>query len=193
MASGGVAPCPSAPSEPLPAGWVGWGERLMAEQQAGAIHQGPMNPCDVGQRGATGGGDSLGSEGPAMLGDAVLRLGPVTAPREIKPGLGLGSNPPSQKEADGVRDLPRSRPTPGTPAASVYPPRQMPVPPHAQTPGSTETAASALLIADLQLTCSRGPQTARVQSRPELPGTAMGPEDRRSLRGTPGQPLRGPF
>ncbi|XP_065783543.1 collagen alpha-1(I) chain-like [Muntiacus reevesi] len=89
----------------------------------------PPGPCAVGQRGATGGGDSLGSEGPAASGDAVQRLGPVTAPREIKPGLGLGSNPPSQKEADG-------------------------------TPGSTETAASALLIADLQLTCSRDPQTA---------------------------------
>lgn len=69
----------------------------------------------------------------------------------------------------------------------------MPIPPHAQTPGSTETAASALLIADLRLTCPRGPQSLRVQSHPELLDTAMGPEEGRSLRGDPGQPLEDPF
>ena len=70
-----------------------------------------------------------------------------------------------------------------SPAASVYTPGQTPVPPHAQTLGSMETAASALLIADLQLTCPQGPQTARVQSRPRLPGTVKGPEWGGSLGG----------
>ena len=72
---------------------------------------GPMSPCDVGQRGATRGGDSLGSEGPAVSGDAVRRLGPATAPREVELGLGLAPTRPARRRMASV--IPRSRPTPG--------------------------------------------------------------------------------
>ena len=52
---------------------------------------------------------------------------------------------------------------PGQPLARLWPaptPQADAHPPHAQTPGSTETAASALLSADLWLTCPWGPQSS---------------------------------
>lgn len=85
---------------------------------------------------------------------------------------------------------------PGQPLARLWPaptPQADAHPPHAQTPGSTETAASALLSADLWLTCPWGHRAAWVQSHPELLDTVMGPGEGRSLRVDAGQPLGDPF